>query len=1272
MQTNTNPSPNDMGLGSMVGYLSAIATNTTEEKNILNTINAKLDSVVSSFETNFVKLYDETKTKITRYIYNIESNTKLLVDKFDLFLATIYDRFGTTTSRLSNPNELELNNIIIRNHSDMMLVLRSISNTLKSANNNSNTNSESNNSADFDNTKKSGLAYMNGFVKSLSLMKKTLTDRFINQIGKFISAFNKMIDEKATSKKIEAFNTNALKFAESIGILSKKVRSAAMSFGIFTLAFGAMMFVTASPMMALSLLMFAGFIGLLTRLTGDKEVPKDMIQFGVGILLLAGSMLLLQKIDYATIFKTLVFIGGLSLVMGGFGDVQGDWKSIMGLGLGILILSFALENIGNASWGDIFKLIIFTKGLSWAMKAFGGSKGIVPSSLLGVGLGLGLLTLAVYAFSNIPIQNLYRVIGALMAIGIAARMMSGKRNSLIDIKVIDISTGGSPIWSMAKGIALLTLALSAFGEIPLSNVLLIIGTIIAIAMSVRLFDQKHDVKIMGNVSRSSLMTFAFGLALVILALDAVGEISWKAPLILVSFIAALGLAMKLHTGLTKANGVGFLLLSGGIIVLSYALSKYKEVGWTPFDALGLVVTIALLGIVFALAGTVSKFILIGSLAIGSIFAVIYLSAIALNKIQSVNIDFDKILNFGLAAGSLMLIYVVMALLAIPAMIGAVAFLPIAVVSLLSALALLLISKLDKNIDIANFVLNIKMLAIGYSSIFKQSLIALPAAIATLPIMLITLLSAGILAIMSLLSYDSENVIAFLSSVTLLVSGYNQFSLTEVAKALAKSVALIPVFLSTLLGGVVLALISMMTFDDTSITKYDASSRLLVDGINSFGIIELGKAAIKATELLPVYAATYLGALAMKEISEIEFDNGKLQAFPLTLSGFTDNILTVVADNADKLKKAKPGIDALAAIVNIGGSLASTITELANMYYNVYGVNENGELIIVERKKIGPEEMLAVGTNFGKLLACLVDPLLILGSDDDELTFGTTKVKNPFKSKQTRKGIETLQKLMDAFTPLTENITRFAELDMARNPVGMVMFNSMLRMVIDSFVYMFNRLNEVRDIDITKPITTIGKFIDDVGRLNANELLKINNIMEIFINNLSANDKWDAINKNLENLKKHFLEVSKAINTIDIKKAMSFENVLKQITTEKNSKHLKEAVEKLADLLEMISTDRDAAIQARQFEIENAKVQQALMTVPGMGMLTQQQSGGGNNADNNNNNNDYSEMILQITNAISTFNATQGATNQILLGNHSSGKAQFKIVDGDLRTPTTSR
>ena len=54
------------------------------------------------------------------------------------------------------------------------------------------------------------------------------------------------------------------------------------------------------------------------------------------------------------------------------------------------------------------------------------------------------------------------------------------------------------------------------------------------------------------------------------------------------------------------------------------------------------------------------------------------------------------------------------------------------------------------------------------------------------------------------------------------------------------------------------------------------------------------------------------------------------------------------------------------------------------------------------------------------------------------------------------------------------------------------------------------------------------------------------IFEKFVNNLSDDVKWKKINLNLVTIKKHFQDISKSINNIDIQKATLFERNIRNL------------------------------------------------------------------------------------------------------------------------------
>ncbi len=113
--------------------------------------------------------------------------------------------------------------------------------------------------------------------------------------------------------------------------------------------------------------------------------------------------------------------------------------------------------------------------------------------------------------------------------------------------------------------------------------------------------------------------------------------------------------------------------------------------------------------------------------------------------------------------------------------------------------------------------------------------------------------------------------------------------------------------------------------------------------------------------------------------------------------------------------------------------------------------------------------------------------------------------------------------------------------------------------------------------ITMAIGNIVKFQDAFKNTNTQKINELNTIFEKFVNNLSDDVKWKKINLNLVTIKKHFQDISKSINNIDIQKATLFERNIRNLIDKNNAESLRQAVESLAELLNLIKDNQETII-----------------------------------------------------------------------------------------------
>ena len=1102
MRTVAAPTQAELGLNSMVDILSGIAQGTNTSNSILNLFskdffNFSENSNISLIDINKVltKKFDTLKS-----ILNYETKNNFLLEDI------------ATNIRGFNKNQkLDVNVDNNGNDSVLTKISSTIDNIYKHLTGKKPDNSIKDDEKPIKTDNNSGGIFdsIAKFAESIVIIKKNLTSALTKNVSKFLKSFDDSLST-GSKEKMKIFGESMEQFGTILVDLDKKIKSPTKSIGILALSFLGLSLAIISPTFILSIAILGGFVALMNKMGQTNGTNDNVKNFGIGILSLTASLILMQFVPWEAMFKMITFVAGLGLALKFFsgpkgmsGDVKTNPMMMFGIGIGILTISMLMMQF--VPWEATFKMIMFVAGLGLALKFFSGPRGLGGSSLknspmLAFATGIGILTLALFAMAEIPWGSIFKMIFFIGGLGLTMKLFNfnkmGPMNSM---------------FSFAFGIGLFILAILAFEELPwgaMFKTLLFIG---GLGLTMKLFNFNK----MGPAN--GMISFAFGFGIMVLAMYAINELPWEAMFKTIVFLGGLGLVMKLFNG---TSGLSFLLLSIGIIAISGALYIFKKIGWTITDALVFGGTLAILAGVVALAGipVISAAIGLGTLAIIGMSVGLLVAGLSLWAISNLTINYDNLKTFAITVGFMSVTFAAITPFALIGAVGAVAFLPIAVTSLISAITLKIIETL--NIDetkLAKFAMGIDSMVDVY---FSNSLKIIPATVAAL--------------------------------------------------------AFFPIAAVSMFTAITLRVISALDIDNKKIASFGVSVKTLVNGINDLGGWDLAKTALKAVALLPIFGSALVGGLVLRLISGLDINPMKIATFGITMSSFTSMIADVLVSNEEKLKKAGPGINALAKLMNISGSLARTIQLMANLQFYEYGV-ENGKLVLKGVRTLNAADFKRVGENLGTMLQTLIEPLTILGSNSNSFVIGGKVITNPFKSSTALKGIDMLAKVGNAFKPLAESIKTYASLPMVSNPALLNQFRDSLIVTTTTFLWIFGKLATTPIPLITMAIGNIVKFQDAFKNTNTQKINELNTIFEKFVNNLSDDVKWKKINLNLVTIKKHFQDISKSINNIDIQKATLFERNIRNLIDKNNAESLRQAVESLAELLNLIKDNQETII-----------------------------------------------------------------------------------------------
>lgn len=1193
----------EMGLSSMVSLLQAIATEQLKSNNFLESIATNIKETVdfakdifASTVSNKLDKYRRRKDlRDYRVARNIQTITSILMEQLHKPEETVKN----AQNKNKGPSSYAINNI------------------------DKNVNLYINNKLD-----SKGLKQLDGFMTKIVDLLSFDKSKFDNVNG-FFDRFNEQLDvlqKKGYKSGIAlAFITASLIVLQYVSW----VNIAKMAVVLVTVGIG-----------------FALFFKYIVKATADANflksvalmlfLPDVLIALGKAIIMFSVALFIFNYVGYEAIIK---FSASLMIMALTWKYAFNKTKvssfafALVSVAVSVMVLSFALINFDKVNFGSVFKLLGFIVGLNYALKFANNSRSsfkFFNSPLKAIAFGLTVLIFSLILGGSINWGTALGVIGFIVALNIAlnkfangGKLKKGSPTSMIGFGIglgimvlalsavgelnwssililsvwmlgfgiaLRIATGGrggkmSGVFGFALGLGILILALDAIGELNWSNIIKLSVWIIAISVALRIANG-------GRGKGGSVIMFAIGLGLIVLAMDAMSELSQDSMINVLLFIAGLGIAMRFFPEKIVWN---IIILSASLFVLSYSIKTINNTSWDLVNILKFVGSVVLIGALFAGLGygPVAGLVAIGSAVAIGLALSSYLISVSLNKISKLEITWGALWDF---AKSILVISLTFALLSpfiVMAGFAAFAFLPVALSSLMIASVINKLSKVEiTNEKITSFGYAILMISIGFAKL--APIIGIAAIMATLflPVAISSLLAATLMNKISNISINTENAEAFSRCLSLIADAWKKLDGVAIVKAALKATALLPVLFASYLGIKILAKMSKSSVDDTKINNFSESVGKIIDMFNKYGVIESVKIGAKATSLLPVVLTAYLAAKALEKISNINLKSGAIDAFSNMLNYLTDRVLISLADNETKLAKAKPGIQALGSLLNVFKSLGDVIQLMSKMKFYEMGVNKDGKLVYKSVRELTEKDLQNFSSNIAKLIETLVTPLSILGSDADILVIGGRKIKNPFKNKQTLEGIEVIGKLGTAYKPLAESILTLMQSGIMGDAKKSQEFTNSLIGISATYLWFFGEAEKFNPKMITNVMDLIKSYNESINSLRVKHIKDLNDIFASFMTKFTDDMKWRKIERNLVSLKRHFKELSTIINSVNIQKADKFEKVVRALVDRQNGKGLVEAAEALRDILTQVN---DSYVKQQEFMTKQLEVMEKTAT-----------------------------------------------------------------------------
>lgn len=958
--------------------------------------------------------------------------------------------------------------------------------------------------------------------------------------------------------------------------------------GVILLSIGLMLFNVVGYESILKLITTMISLGIAFKLMagGDDKWTSSLKLFIIVGMILAITRALVntKDIKWESVLKIPTFILGLGLALriGGFDKLQN--LSLMNmLSISLLLITLSLTQFNHISWENVIKYTVFVSLLGLSLKTI---RKDMP--IMGVmALAFVALTAALLDFQELNWMSIVQIIGVVGLLGfVVNKFVIGKMGNGTTVNNISGSLSGGGfkgggLIGFAFGLLVLTFAISQFAKISWQSVLKAISIIAVLGITFKLFFQEKTTSIIGfgrQSSRSkvpSMIGFALGLGLLVLALDAVSEIEWKSVFQLVALMVAIGLVFKfLMPQKTKTSGMLGFALGLGIMLL--ALDAMSEISW---ENVGKLVTF-MLGVGAALwlmKGT-------GFLALMSLSLAIGVMTYSLMKLSEINFNGFVVVNFLLLVGGMagILFFIGAPMFYKNILVGAGATLLMGWAAGVMADALLKISNLHFSLEgtliwfLGTALLGAALFGIGLLVFGPQAAIFAAGIAAVLLIGGSALLMAHALSAISELTYNENSFIQFSYGLTKIINAYINLDPIATLASVVTAVATIPILLTSLVAIGILKLIDFTFgtgYSSLPVQTFTKSLGFLIGEFNSnIGLLVASKAAAKSFIILPVLGTMYLAALLLQKINNIEWKENKMTDFNLMFSNFISSTIDTISKHKDAIVKASPGLNAIAKLINIASSLAGVVQNISNLRFVEMGV-VNGKIVATGIRQLGPTDFENVGKSIGKLIMALISPINALGMDSETWRIGSDTIQNPFKNNTFLNGIDNVKRISDAFKPFVDSIVSFTKTGVTRGFKETNDFTYGVQQTAKAYGYVFFKLAQIQKAnllkDAFKTIDAIEKYNELWDDLNFDSFNDYSKLFNNFIDKLSDANKWKVVHRNVEKLTRNLQKTVKAINSIDLEKAAALDVNVKQLTDKNNAQYLKEVVEQFINLFGVI-------------------------------------------------------------------------------------------------------
>ena len=747
------------------------------------------------------------------------------------------------------------------------------------------------------------LIVLGDFATIVERIEKAMNKQFAANWKTFIDGFVKFLGKRHSGELI-AITTALGSFSYVIRLVSIHLNTTKNSFWGLALAMLTLSVFVMSPIFLMGMGVLIGALFIFRKILGDdKESALAIIvgnsnKLAFALIALAAAVYVIGKVDLQGVLKfvgvMLIFALVLSLFANGKEQgMQGDFtqkkeykiSGIFSLAVGLSILALAVNAMGEINWEATFQMVIFLLALGVAI-GIGHSQSNMGTQVFMLALGLGILILSIDAIKELDWKSIFILLGFIFAFGLAIAGVM-----LFKSKTAAISGDGTA------------------------------------------------AKVSGN-GMPGLFGFAFGIGLIVLALDAASELKWQPVIALGAFVAAivftLGIANKMSGGVDIGSQFNSMAL--GITAM---IGVLKLAGDIPLDNVlhvgaGLLMIV---GIMFLFKLGFKDFELEKKRAI-EIGTALGILLLALKAMEFIKTDWKQIAIFGTFVITTILLFKIIdyakdtvksanqtILKILPSLIALV------------GIAYIISSKVDGK-DLLEgglaFAAVVGSFALVYSFIGKAADNIKEGASAVFDIVKNLFMFLGVFYILSKIKVNPEQLLyfgAFVTGALLIFAGAGLIANQIKKGAMASLVATVPM----LIFAGVFYLISKINVNWEQLAQFGALmlGTLLIFGIAGIAPIPAAIAAGAAVSIVAALA-TILFAKALEVVSKSFLDFKNIGIFIASLAG----VMTVFGATA---LFAIPAMVSLPVVILI--SLALPLIASKFSFASKQIINKNNLLIL---------------------------------------------------------------------------------------------------------------------------------------------------------------------------------------------------------------------------------------------------------------------------------------------------------------------------------------